>query len=256
MYSAIDCYRSVLSSVFIFCLPDISTNFILKDLMRSFKLERPLVPNRAPPWDLLNVLDFLRGPPFEPITSASLRDLSRKLLFMVSFASARRIGELHAVSRKVPLQGSDVFLSYLPEFRAKTESEGNPLSRSFIIKGLDDFVGDMQDELLLCLVRALEFYLNRTRSLSPRPRSLFVSPKKPILVMSKNAISFFLRDVICCTSGIEEGPGPSTLPRAHSIRGVSTSASFLRNFSLSKVLEAATWKSSSVFTSFLSFFFI
>ena len=35
--------------------------------------------------------------------------------------------------------------------------------------------------------------------------------------------------------------------RAHSIRGVSTSAAFLQNWSVSKVLEAATWKSNSVF---------
>ena len=38
--------------------------------------------------------------------------------------------------------------------------------------------------------------------------------------------------------------------RAHSIRGVSTSVVFLENWLVSKVLEAATWKSNSVFASF------
>ena len=42
--------------------------------------------------------------------------------------------------------------------------------------------------------------------------------------------------------------GPSL--RAHSIRGFSTSAVFLQNWSVSKVLEAATWKSNLVFASF------
>ena len=39
-------------------------------------------------------------------------------------------------------------------------------------------------------------------------------------------------------------------PRAHSIRGIATSSAFFRNWSLSSVLEAASWRSNSVFTLF------
>ena len=42
---------------------------------------------------------------------------------------------------------------------------------------------------------------------------------------------------------------PSSL-RAHSVRGVATSWAFARNASLSSILAAASWSSSSVFTSF------
>ena len=38
--------------------------------------------------------------------------------------------------------------------------------------------------------------------------------------------------------------------RAQDIRGVSTSVAFHRNWSVSAVLESATWSSSSVFSSF------
>ena len=38
--------------------------------------------------------------------------------------------------------------------------------------------------------------------------------------------------------------------RAHSVRGVAASWAFSRNAPLSSVLVAATWSSSSVFTSF------
>ena len=31
-------------------------------------IERPLPSSRFPPWDLLRVLSFLRGPPFEPLS--------------------------------------------------------------------------------------------------------------------------------------------------------------------------------------------
>ena len=141
---------------------------------------------------MLRVHTLLRGPPFEPLSSCSLRDLSRKVLFLVSLATARRVGELHAVPSSVSFLGGDIFLSYLPEFRAKSESAVNPLSRYFRVRSLRDFVGDLPDKLLLCPVRALQIYLNRTSSLPPRLQSLFVSPCSPSCPLSRNALSFFL----------------------------------------------------------------
>ena len=38
-------------------------------------------------------------------------------------------------------------------------------------------------------------------------------------------------------------------PNAHSIRGIATSA-FFRNWSLASLLEASSWRSNTVFTSF------
>ena len=90
-----------------------------------------------------------------------MRDLTRKTLFLLALASARRIGELQAVSHLVSFSGNDCYLSYLPEFVAETESEANPIPRSFKVTSLKDFVGDMPEELSLCPVRALRFYLKR-----------------------------------------------------------------------------------------------
>ena len=65
--------------------------------------------------------------------------------------------------------------------------------------------------------------------------------------MSKNAVLFFLREVIHAAgaSRLEVGS-----VRAHEVRSVSTSVAYHRNWSLSLVLESATWSSSSVFSSF------
>ena len=155
--------------------------------------------------------------------------------------------------------GGDIFLSYLKEVRAKSESETRPLPRSFRVRSLRDFVGSLPDELLLCPVRALQVYLDRTSSLSPRPLTLFVSPRCPSRPLSKNALSFFLRSVILQSlpppsvplpsATSSSAPGPSSV-HAHSIRVMATSAAFARNIPVSYLLEAATWRSSSVFTSF------
>ena len=127
--------------------------------------------------------------PFEPLSACSLRDLTQKVLFLVSLATACRVGGLQAVSRDVSFSGSDI-LSYLPEFRAKTESSANPLPRSFCVQLLQEFVDDLLEELLLCPTRALRVYLSRVSSLSPHPHSIFVSPRSPSRPLSKNALEF------------------------------------------------------------------
>ena len=65
--------------------------------------------------------------------------------------------------------------------------------------------------------------------------------------MSKNGISFLLREVIVHSGA---SSGDVAAPRAHSIRGIATSSAFFKNWSLSSVLEAASWRSNMVFTSF------
>ena len=96
-------------------------------------------------------------------------------------------------------------------------------------------------------MRALRVYLDRTRPLAPVRHRLFVSPRRPSRALSKNAVSFFLRDVITA-AGVARPEVDSV--RAHDIRGVSTSVMFHRNWSVSAVLEFATWSSILVFSSF------
>ena len=225
----------------------------LRDLLRSFRLERPLLSSRVPPWDLSLVLSFLWGAPFEPLSSCSLRDLMSKFLFLVALATARRVGELHALSAVVSSSGGDLFLSYLPEFRAKAESEALP--RSFCVRSLEDFVGNLPEELLLCPVCALRCYLSRTSSLSQRPRSLFVSPRSPSRFLSKNALSFFFRSVIAeaysssdlslpsrpSSSVLSSRPSSSSSRPLPSVR-MGSGVSPLRGLFIGMLLSLLSWR--------------
>ena len=117
-------------------MPEISTSPILHDLLRSFQVEALGRAVRPPSWDLLKVLEFLCSPVFEPIANASLRDLTRKTLFLVALATAKRVGELQALSRIVSFSSSSAGVAYVPEFVAKTETAVRPLPRTFEVKSL------------------------------------------------------------------------------------------------------------------------
>ena len=224
--STIKGYRAMLSAVFKFPLPEISTSPILKDLIRSFEISssRPLFP--PPPWDLDKVLDYFSGPPFEPLAKASFLDKTKKALFLLAMATAKRVSELQALSFSVSFQGEDLVLYYDPFFRAKTESAANPLPRSVIVPSLSDFAGNLP-ERVQCPVRAIKFLRKAARSASYIPSRLFVSPRNPERAMSKNAISFYLRQLITDSGAVSS----SRPPRAHDIRGFATSLNYYSNLS-------------------------
>ena len=234
----------MLSAVFKFPLPEISTSPILKDLIRSFEISapRPLFP--PPPWDLDKVLEYLSGPPFEPLARASFLDKTKKALFLLAMATAKRVSELQALSFSVSFQGEDLVLYYDPFFRAETESAANPLPRSVIVPSLSDFAGDLP-ERVQCPVRVIKFLRKAARSASYIPSRLFVSPRNPERAMSKNAISFYLRQLITDSGAVSS----SRPPRAHDIRGIATSLNYYSNLSLSHLMQVATWKSNRVFAS-------
>ena len=177
--SSLHGYRSVLSAVFRFHLASLSSDPVIRDLLHSFRLssaERVICP---PAWDLSGVLTYLVSPAFEPLSQVSFRALTLKTLFLLALATAKRVGELQALSSIVTFVGVDTCLSYIPQFVAKSESLSRSIPRSFLVKSLADFAAGLDTDLLLCPVWALRLYLLRARSLSPGRHRLFVSPRRP-----------------------------------------------------------------------------
>ena len=120
--STITGYRSMLSAVFCFKLPEISTSPVLQNLLRSFQVEAPSRSIQPPSWDLNKVLVYLRSSTIEPLHSVSLRTLSKKALFLLSLATAKRVSELQALSSIVSFSSEGAMVLYVLEFLAKTES--------------------------------------------------------------------------------------------------------------------------------------
>lgn len=245
--SAVKGYKAMLNSVFRLKGFDLSNDQVLQDIVRacSRQVRRPSF--RLPPWNVDAVLHSLREAPFEPLDKSSFKHLTQKTLFLVALATAKRVSELQALAVQVAHQGDDLVLTYLPEFVAKTETPANPLPREFTLSSLSASVGSDDEERLLCPVRALHYYLLRTKSRS-RPRNLFLSVKNPARPLSKAAISYFLRQLIKeAHKNFPDHAAPLLRVRAHDIRGVATSLLWSRNRSVSDILEVACWRTQSVF---------
>ena len=246
--SAIKGYKAMLNGVFSLKGFDLCQDQVLRDIIKacSSRIHRPLQ-SRTPSWNVDVVLRSLAQPPFEPLHLSSLRDLTKKTLFLVALATAKRVGELQALSNSVAKQGQDLLLSYLPEFIAKTETGSNPIPREFRLCSLSAITGRDDEERLLCPVRALKWYRHLTSS-ATRPRHLFLSVRDQTRPMSKAALSFFLRETI--RTAHNSFPDSLCTPlkvRAHDLRGIATSMLLWKNSPIASILDAACWKTRSVF---------
>jgi hypothetical protein len=103
--------------------------------------------------------------PFEPMVRASLKYVALKTVFLVDLAAAQRRPELHALSyEKISFnkERGEVQLAPVPGFLAKNQVP-NTSRRPVIIPSLSATVDNPFPDRTLCPVRALKFYVYRTR---------------------------------------------------------------------------------------------
>ena len=179
------------------------------------------------------MLTYFVSPALEPLSQASFHALTLTPLFLLALATAKRVGELQALSSIVTFVAGVACLSSIPQFVAKSESLTRSIPRSFLVTSLADFAASLTTDLLLCPIWVLRLCLLRVRSLSLGRHRLFVSPRRPSRAMSTNAVSFFLGEVISAAEAARPQVGSL---RAHDIRSVSTSVAFHRNWSVTSVL--------------------
>ena len=167
---------------------------------RGAKRTHPPVVDRVPSWDLPLVLDVLQNEPFEPLQNISLRNLTYKTAFLVAIASARRLGELHALDvtpQFASISPNRVVLRTNAKFLPKNPSVQNIL-HPFEATAFGPDVADARGtSRALCVCRALTEYVRRTRQVR-QVDQLFVlikagSQGRPA---SKATIATWLKTVI------------------------------------------------------------
>ena len=96
--SAVKGYCSALNSVLALKGRDLAASREITTLLRSFARSVNPFELRPPAWDVSLVLQSLTGAPYEPLRTCEEHFLAQKTLFLLALASAKRIGELHALS--------------------------------------------------------------------------------------------------------------------------------------------------------------
>ena len=163
--SAVKGYRSALNSVFALKGIDLADSRPISMLITSFsKSVRPgeLCP---PAWDVTLVLQSLTRAPYEPLRTSDEGFLAQKMLFLLAIASAKRIGELHAFSRRISPSRDlcEVSFTFVASFVVKTQdpSSSAPRFEGFTVPALSN-VSTNRNGRLLCPVRAVRCYLDCT----------------------------------------------------------------------------------------------
>jgi integrase len=220
----------------------VKNNQTLKLLIEGMLITRPRVRNIWPSWDLPTVLEKLKVEPYEPIQAASLRDTALKTIFLIAVASGRRCSELHALSigRFIVFGQNGATLYFRPSFLAKNERSdftSSPLFLPFITKS------NNRAKRLNCPVRALKWYIDKTKLMRGDIEQLFITSNKPYRPAAKATLSGWLVNVINSANALIE----NTRPKAHSVRAMSASWAFNRGLSVKEVINTVSWRTSSTF---------
>ena len=168
--SAVKGYSSALNSVLALKGRDLAASREITMLLRSFARSVNPVELHPPAWDVSLVIQSLTGVPYEPLQTCEECFLAQKTLFLLALASAKRIGELHALSYRVShtRDWGEVSFSYVTGFVAKTQDPSSlaPRFEGFSVPALPN-ARNNRNGRLLCPVRAVRRYLDRTAAHRP-----------------------------------------------------------------------------------------
>ena len=249
--SAVKGYCSALNSVLALKGRDLAASREITTLLRSFARSVNPVELRPPAWDVSLVLQSLTGAPYEPLRTCEERFLAQKTLFLLVLASAKRIGELHALSYRVShtRDWDEVSFAFVTGFVAKTQDPSSlaPRFEGFTVPALTN-ARKNRNGRLLCPVRAVKVYLDPTAPHRPRCERLFVTAGRSKKEISKTTVSFWLRKTISRAYELSGTALPVPAPRARETHGIAPSILFRKNFAVGQVLKAGTWRRHTTFT--------
>ncbi len=251
-YSTICGYRSSINSVWrARGRQDVETHAI-RQLLNTFKVDRPRAVVTLPKWDLALVLRVLTQQPYEPLRSIEFKNLSAKTVFLLLLATSRRRGDIHAIDPKrvtfsdnknkvilEPLPG------YIPKVRANAEREAR--YQPIVVRSLNSVTSD-EAELSLCPVRALLAYEKVASQRVPNRSQFFISTRADKRLVTKNTISAWVVKLIraAYTSASSEDCRLSSTS-VHEVRAIAASLAYQATYALNDVLKAATWATPTTF---------
>jgi len=246
--SVVATVRNVSTDTRLAAIPELSA------IIKGFKQEDQTKKFKPPEWDLGLVLRNLMEHPYEPIEEAPIDALTKKTLFLLSFATAARVSEIHALDfTQVQFDRGDtgaVHLGLLMDFVAKNQRPGQP-PRRFTIRSINNILGpEDKEDRTLCPVRALRRYIAVTRY-SDRPSNrLFISCRpERTRDITKNTVAFWIRSTILDAYKANNRPPPSS-QRPHELRALAATMAMHLNIPVLDIMRGCFWTGESTFSSY------
>ncbi|KAI2647506.1 ORF V: Enzymatic polyprotein [Labeo rohita] len=220
--------------------------------LRGARRVNPPRPHLVPSWDLSVTLQGLREAPFEPLASVELKHLSLKTALLTALATIKRVGDLQAFSvDEACLEfwpgDSLVILRPRPGYVPKVPT--TPFRDQVV--NLQALCPEADPaSALLCPVRALRIYVDRTRHFR-HSEQLFVcfGGQQKGNAVSKQRLAHWVVDAISLSYKNQGEPCPLGV-RAHSTRSVASSYALAHGASLANICRAAGWVTPNTFAWF------
>ena len=234
---------------------NISKDENLTRLLDSFRSDKPKGRHGLPTWNLSLVVHQLTKAPFEPMRKASLKHLTFKTVFLLALGSGKRRSEIHAwLYKNIRHQEnwSQVSLYPSPSFFSKNQlaRDGPSCVAPVVIPALAPSLDKcLTEDESLCPVRALRYYLDRTKELRKGKELVFVSFWKSFQKdIVPSTTSFWIKQtVLLCYQLSDEEAQNLHQVRAHDVRAFQ---GFSRGVCLDQILSACHWKAHNTFTQF------
>ena len=144
---------------------------------------------------------------------------------------------------------SDLYQSLLPRINAL---QMDLLDRAYSIPALAPTLDHDLPGRLLCPVRALKWYMKRTKFHRRDRRQLWLSCQlKSTKDITKSTVASWLKKTIVLTYAMAEQKTPiyGSL-RPHKIRAIATSLATWKTVSVEQIVSTCQWSSQNTFTSF------
>ena len=225
---------------------------IISELIKAFEIQRTIQRPLPPKWDLACVLSSLCKDPYEPLHKASLLHLTMKTVFLLTMAAAKRVSEIHALAMdtehlRFDKTDGSVSLRTQMGFLAKSQLPSkSPLT--IFIPNLAKTLTRENDNWLLCPVRALKCYLNKTKAIRKNRIRLFIPTRGDI---TKGSIARWIAFTIKTAYRKLTTRDLSFLKiKAHELRALSTSWAYFNSIPIEEVIQAAVWSSQTTFARF------
>ena len=254
----IDGYRTAIADMLGNDSLNISKDENLSRLLDSFHRDRPKGRRGIPSWNLSLMFHQLTKAPFEPLRKASLKHLTFKTVFLLALGSGKRRSEIHAwLYKNIRHQEnwSQVSLYPSPSFLSKNQlaRDGPASVAPVVIPALAPTLDNsLSEDKSLCPVRALRYYLDRTKDFRSGKDLLFVSFKRGFhndIVPATISLWIKQTGLLCYQLSDQETQDLHQI-RAHDIRAFAASQAFQGGVSLEQILSACHWKAHNTFTQF------